>query len=115
MSDAEGFSDESSGQETAGSAAHRARMLRAQAQVAWTRVQRSVPRSGPPDLSIDGLMDAAARLPNESYITGIAASLVTSAWLYTLGRKTASAYTGVIPSLVFGLGLYARYLRLKSR
>ena len=115
VSDAEGFGEGSSGQEAAGSGAHRARMLRAQAQIAWSRVQRSVPRSGPPDLSIDGLMDTAARLPNEGYITGVAASLVTSAWLYALGRKRASAYVGVIPSLVFGLGLYARHLRLKHQ
>lgn len=58
-------------------------------------------------------MDTAARIPNESYVSGIAASLVTSAWLYTLGRKTASAYVGFIPPMVFGLGLYARYLRLR--
>lgn len=97
----------------AGGARKRAKELRAQAELAWARVQRSVPRSGPPSLSvdIDRFMDAAERMPNETYIGGIAASLVASAWLYALGRRSESLYVGVIPSLAFGLGLYARFLR----
>ena len=99
----------------AGGARRRAKELRAQAELAWARVQRSIPRSGPPDLSIDGFMDAADRMPNEIYIGGVAASMVAAAWLYAAGRRSASLYVGVIPSLAFGLGLYARYLRRSSR
>ena len=99
----------------AGGAKKRAKELRAQAELAWARVQRSVPRSGPPNLSIDGFMDAAERMPNETYVAGIAASLVASAWLYGVGRRSASLYVGIIPSLAFGLGLYARFLRRSSR
>ncbi len=101
--------------EMAGGAKRRAKELRAQAELAWMKVQRSIMRSGPPELSLDRLMDAAARVPQETYTSGIAACMVTSAWLYAAGRRSASLYVGVIPSLVLGLGLYAHYLRRSSR
>ncbi len=115
MSNPEGYGEDGPGHETAGGARRRAKELRAQAELAWSRVQRSVPRTGRVDVSLDRLMDAATRVPNESYVVGIAASLVTSAWLYALGRRTASVYIGFIPPLAFILGLYARYLRLRRR
>lgn len=115
VSEPEGYGEEIGGREMAGGAKRRAKELRGQAELVWARVQRSVPRSGAPEISIDGFMEAAERMPNETYTTGIAASLVASAWLYAAGRRSASLYVGVIPSLVFGLGLYARYLRRSSR
>lgn len=119
MSGPENHGEETSGGELAGGARRRAKELRAQAEMAWARVQRSVPRSGPPELSVDGFMEAVERMPNENYIEGIAASLVASAWLYATGRRSASLYVGVIvgviPSLIFRLGLYARFLRRSAR
>lgn len=115
MSGFEGFGEEIAGRERAGRARKRAREVRAQAELAWARVQRSVPRTGRPELSLDGVMEAAERVPNEGYVGGIAASLVASAWLYATGYRTASIYAGFFPSLLFGLGIYARYLRRASR
>jgi hypothetical protein len=115
MSDSEGHGEESAGREMAGKARKRANDLRTQAELAWARVQRSVPRNAPPQLSLDGVMEISGRVPNEGYVAGVAASLVTSAWLYATGHRTASLYVGVIPPLGFGLGLYARYLQHSSR
>ncbi len=115
MGNGETHGEETFGGETAGAAARRAAELRTQAGLAWARVRRAVPRTGPPEISIDSLMDAAVRVPNESYVAGIAASLVASAWLYAVGKRTASVYLGFIPPLVLILGMYARYLRLRQR
>jgi hypothetical protein len=115
VSDSESYGEDTSGRETTGGGRGRTEEMRTQAGLAWARVRSSVPRAGRPDLSIDGLMDSAARVPNESYVTGIAASIVTSAWLYALGRRTASIYFAIIPPLAFILGLYARYLRRRVK
>lgn len=105
----------SSGRERFGQARRRTRELRSQAEVAWSRVRRAVPRSGPPEVSLEGLLDAAQRVPSEGYLAGIGMSLATSAWLFANGKRDAGFYVGFWGPLAMVTGMYLKALGRRSR
>lgn len=112
MSEREGYGEETFGEpERVGEARKRGRELRAQAELAWDRVQRVIRRGQAPPLSTKGLLEAIEQVPTETYVAGIAASLLGSAWLHAVGRRSAGTFVGLAAPLAFGLALALKSAR----
>lgn len=116
VGEAESHSEETPAKrETAGEARERARRLRAQAALAWLRVQRVIRlrKTGAP--SAERLLETVDRIPSASYLIGIGTSLVASAWLFARGRRTESIYLGFSAPLLLAVALYLKARRRSRR
>lgn len=116
MANGESYENESKGGwDIAGDASERARRIRAQAELAWARVQRVARRGAYPALSAENILQSAETIPTAAYLGGIFGSLMASTWLYASGRRTAGLVLGVLSSLLLVGGLYAKSVRQSPR
>ncbi len=100
-------------QETASDGVERARRLRAQAELAWARVQRVAQQRARSSRWLERAIHRAEQVPTESYLAATSASLLTAAWLYGTGRRTTGMSIAVWGPAAMAVGLYLRATRKK--
>ncbi len=95
----------------AGEARERANRLRAQAELAWSRVQEVSRGKRPTTPSLEGALRAARQLPIENYLFGASGSLLIGAWLQSAGHRRAGFSVGFLGPLALVVGLLAKLIK----